>query len=185
MNDALPHLARKIKARRIALGWNLDRLAEEAGVDAALLEPMERGESVPTVAVLWKIAKGLKVSFTALMHAPGKDDDIQPQIRDAARLRRPMDEGVALAVLFPFDPRLGFEMVEVTLRPGFENRTAAHEAGMVETLMAVSGTMEILVDEAWHALAPGQFLRFAGDTPHGYRNPGATPAVFVAINSYT
>ncbi len=42
---------------------SLDKVAELTSVSKAMLGQIERGESTPTVNVLWKIATGLKVSF--------------------------------------------------------------------------------------------------------------------------
>lgn len=38
------------------------------GVSKAMLGQIERGESSPTVTTLWKIATGLQVSFSSLLH---------------------------------------------------------------------------------------------------------------------
>ena len=51
------------KRRRLSL----DKVAELTGVSKAMLGQIERGESTPTVNVLWKIATGLKVSFSSLL----------------------------------------------------------------------------------------------------------------------
>ena len=46
---------------------SLDSMAEQTGVSKSMLGQIERGESSPTVATLWKIATGLHISFTALL----------------------------------------------------------------------------------------------------------------------
>lgn len=38
--------------------------AELSGVSKAMIGQIERGESSPTLSTIWKIANGLKVSFT-------------------------------------------------------------------------------------------------------------------------
>ena len=178
-------LAQAVKTRRADLGWSLDRTAAATGVSKAMLGQIERGESSPTVSTLWKIATGLKVSMSSLMAAaPGAARPL-PQRRDAADLRRDLDGGgMGVALLFPFDPNLGHEVFELTLRPGYETRSDPHEAGVVETVMVVSGRVEILTGGAWRDLGPGQSLRFAGDAAHGYRNRGPEPAVLLDVISY-
>ena len=58
------HLAATLKHLRQQRGWSLSRLAEETGVSKAMLGQIERNESSPTVATLWKIATGLNVPFS-------------------------------------------------------------------------------------------------------------------------
>ena len=48
---------------------SLDSMAEQTGVSKSMLGQIERGESSPTVATLWKIATGLHISFTAFWRA--------------------------------------------------------------------------------------------------------------------
>lgn len=57
------HLATTLKSLRQQRGWSLSRLAEETGVSKAMLGQIERNESSPTVATVWKIATGLNVAF--------------------------------------------------------------------------------------------------------------------------
>lgn len=61
------HLAATLKHLRQQRGWSLSRLAEETGVSKAMLGQIERNESSPTVATLWKIATGLNVPFSAFI----------------------------------------------------------------------------------------------------------------------
>jgi len=55
-------ISNNIKEKRSQLGWNQARLATEAKISAAALSKIEQGEQrVPTIVVLRKIAKALKV----------------------------------------------------------------------------------------------------------------------------
>lgn len=55
-------ISRNIKDLRERLGWNQSKLAIEAGVTAAALSMIEKGDGrVPTIVVLRKIASALKV----------------------------------------------------------------------------------------------------------------------------
>ena len=73
------HLAATLKTLRQQRGWSLSRLAEETGVSKAMLGQIERNESSPTVATLWKIATGLNVAFSTFIVA---DDDDAPAAFD-------------------------------------------------------------------------------------------------------
>ena len=55
-------ISNNIKILREKLGWNQARLASEAGITAAALSKIEKGDGrVPTIVVLHKIASALRV----------------------------------------------------------------------------------------------------------------------------
>jgi len=61
-SDQAEIISRNIKALRENLGWNQSKLASEAGITAAALSKIEKGDGrVPTIVVLNKIASALKV----------------------------------------------------------------------------------------------------------------------------
>ncbi|WP_242495341.1 helix-turn-helix domain-containing protein [Salinicola tamaricis] len=70
MEADLAALGQRLKARRQACRLSLDAAARETGVSKAMLGQIERGESTPTVATLWKIASGLRVPMSYFL-APG------------------------------------------------------------------------------------------------------------------
>ena len=60
--DQAQIICRNIKMLRGRLGWNQSKLASEAGVTAAALSMIEKGDGrVPTIVVLRKVASALKV----------------------------------------------------------------------------------------------------------------------------
>ncbi len=60
--DQAKTISNNIKSLRNKLGWNQSKLASEAGITAAALSKIEKGETrVPTIVVLNKIASALKV----------------------------------------------------------------------------------------------------------------------------
>lgn len=55
-------ISQKIIELREGLGWNQSKLASKAGITAAALSQIEKGDKrVPTIVVLRKIASALKV----------------------------------------------------------------------------------------------------------------------------
>lgn len=178
------HLAATLQRLRAARGWSLDRAAAETGVSKAMLGQIERAESSPTVATLWRIASGFRTPLSAFIEPPVQDE--KPVFRAAAALReRPASDAMWVAPLFPYDPRFGFELLELTLAPGYERRSEPHLAGVVEHVTVVRGSMQVLVDGRWRTLKEGEALRFPADRPHGYRNRGDEPAVCHNLICYT
>lgn len=176
-----PKLLKSIRSER---GWSLDQTAARTGVSKAMLGQIERGESTPTVATLWKIATGLGVPMTALLEANRGDNDVL-LLRDAAELRvRPSQEGMQRALVFPYEARFGFELYELTFAPGFESISEPHDIGVVEHITVQHGKVELLIEGEWRPLRQGQSLRFPADRRHGYRNRTAEEAVIMDIIHY-
>jgi len=69
-------IADNFKAIRIQRGLSLDNVASLTGVSKSMLGQIERGESNPTIATLWKIANGLKVSFSSLVQRPVEENKV-------------------------------------------------------------------------------------------------------------
>jgi len=185
MNDGMRHLADTLRTLRRDRGWSLDRAAAETGVSKAMLGQIERGESSPTVATLWKLADGFQASMSSLLEpTPVSSSDPLLVRRDADLRRQPTEEGMAVASIFPFEAPMGFELLEVTVLPGCERRAEGHERGTIEHVLVTTGVLDILVGDQWIELGVGDAIRFAADQPHGYRNRTATPAVFHNLIHY-
>jgi len=189
MSDQAPepnqHLASTLRALRNERGWSLDRAAQETGVSKAMLGQIERGESSPTIATLWKIATGFHTSLSSFLEplpAATERHLVYRSLRAARSQHR--NGGMLIEPLFPYDPGYGFEIFELTLLPGYERLSEAHEAGVSEHVIVLRGGMDVLVEGEWISLAAGDALRFSADRPHGYRNTQAEPAVFHNLIHY-
>ena len=179
------HLAAALRAKRREYGWSLDKAALETGVSKAMLGQIERGESSPTVATLWKIATGFHCSLSSLLEPIPAATSAGVVYRSSGAIRsQPASEGMLVAPLFPYERRFAFELFELTLLPGYERYSDAHEAGVTEHVIVLRGTMEVLVEGQWMKLAEGQAVRFSADRAHGYRNTSERAAVFHNLIHY-
>ena len=178
MQELNQYLSQSLKQIRSEKGWSLDRSAKETGVSKAMLGQIERGESSPTVATLWKIASGFNTSLSTFLEPTPKEQQ-GTLIRSTTALRQqPASDQMLVATLFPYEQRFGFEMFELTLSPGYQRTSEPHESGVTEHVVMLSGTMELLVNGEWLPLKQGDAVRFAADQTHGYRNLSESPAVF-------
>ena len=185
MENLARFLSTTLKQLRQQRGWSLSRLAEATGVSKAMLGQIERNESSPTVATLWKIASGFQTSLSSLIEPapPASTDGVIRRSVEALR-NQPGPDGMLVALLFPYAPQFRFELFELTLLPGYERLSEAHEPGVTEHVVVLRGLMEVLVEGEWIALGEGEAVRFAADRPHGYRNRQETPAVFHNLIHY-
>ncbi|WP_086929304.1 helix-turn-helix domain-containing protein [Agarilytica rhodophyticola] len=185
MKNSNQYLAQQLKAARQGKKWSLDKTAEATGVSKAMLGQIERGESSPTLATLWKIAGGFNSSISSFIEPPPVEAR-GVSFRHAADLQQqPGDDQVLVAPLFPFDQRFGFEMLELTLLPHYQRISEPHEPGVTEHVIVVEGEMELLLEDKWQPLAQGEAIRFAADQQHGYRNLNSRAAVFHNLIHYS
>ena len=169
------HLAATLKTLRQQRGWSLSRLAEETGVSKAMLGQIERNESSPTVATLWKIATGLNVPFSAF---------IVPDASAAPSAFDPQQQAMVVKPLFPWDETLRFDHFSITLAAGALSESTPHEAGVIEHVVVISGELEMKIDGEWRTVYADSGVRFAGDKPHAYRNSSDRPVHFHSLIHY-
>ena len=65
MEQPTDAIARNLRAIRENRNLSLDRLSEMTGVSKSMLRQIETGRSNPTIATIWKIANGLRLSLSA------------------------------------------------------------------------------------------------------------------------
>ncbi|WP_244906113.1 helix-turn-helix domain-containing protein [Celeribacter ethanolicus] len=141
-----------LKAARARAGLSLAQTSELTGVSKAMLGQIERGESSPTLATLWKIAKGFHLPLTAFLEdmvltagsftpAPARADRTDPE--------------VGMHTVFAFDPRFGSETFIMTLPPGHSHETPSHDSGVVEDVFVIRARWRCSLTE------PGPFCTAA------------------------
>lgn len=175
-------LANNLRRLREEKKLSLDRLAELTGVSKSMLGQIERGESNPTVATVWKIAGGLKVSFTALIHSPQPDtlviqrEAIEPFVEDAGRYR--------IYPFFPYEEGRPFEMYTVEMERGSYLSAEAHAAGTQEFITVLEGELTVRVGTEEFTVGQGEAIRFKADRPHAYHNSGQGMARLCMVIHY-
>lgn len=173
--DIAAHLSATLKTLRQARGWSLAQAAEKTGVSKAMLGQIERGESSPTVATLWKIATGLNVPFSVFLESAETP---------ARPVFDPQNSSMVVVPLFPYDEPLRFDLFSITLAPGALSESSPHDVGVIEHVTVINGVLEMHTQGEWKALRAGEGLRFAGDIAHSYRNSSAHSVHFHSLIHY-
>lgn len=184
MKDTYKHISLTLKALRKEKGWSLDKAAEKTGVSKAMLGQIEREESSPTIATLWKIASGFNTSFSSFIAE--QNVPLQKPIHRKGRTKQihPADKKIKVMPLFPFDKQLNCEIFTIELLPSCEHLSAPHQQGVIEHIVVVEGKLEILVGGKWQPLNKGEGLRFNASQTHGYRNLSKKIARFHDVIHY-
>ncbi len=170
MEDLTALVAHNLKRIREEKKLSLDRLAAYTGVSKSMLGQIERGESSPTISTVWKIANGLKVSFTALLNSPQRYTTvvqktvIHPLLEDGGKYR--------LFPFFPIEEGRPFEIYTIEIDPGGSLSAQPHPPGTQEFLTVFWGELSVSVENQVYQVAEGDSIRFKADGPHSYTNAG-------------
>ncbi|MFW6251481.1 MAG: helix-turn-helix domain-containing protein, partial [Alkalispirochaetaceae bacterium] len=110
-----PLIGANIKSRRQEKGYTLNVLSERSGVSKAMLSQIESEKVNPTVATVWKIARGLDVDINELLEGSSgpvrrfhltRENDITVLDTD--------EEGLHMKVLTPLSMAEDLEMYLLT-----------------------------------------------------------------------
>lgn len=167
-------VAENLKAIRENKKLSLDQVAKLTGVSKSMLGQIERGEVNPTISVVWKIANGLKISFTSLLdHARSnvevvRKSDVAPLIEDENRFFN--------YPIFTFDETRRFEQYYIEIEPGGARNSEPHLPGTEEFVTAFGEGVVITLAGREFKLADGDSIHFKSNVSHSYRNDGSKPA---------
>lgn len=181
--DLAPIVGTNLRRLRTRRGLSLERLAQVSGVSRAMLGQIELGQSAPTINVLWKIARALEVTFSALISSRTQAGALVLRSSEA-KLLTSADRRFSSRALFPFDEPRRVEFYELRLAAGAVEDADAHPPGTTENLVVTAGRVEIDAGSDTHRLEVGDSILFEADTSHAYRNPGQTEAVMYLVMTY-
>lgn len=165
-------LAKNLKAYRERKKLSLEKVSEITGVSKTMIGQIERGESSPTITTIWKIANGLKISFTSLIHQSQPDTkvilkkEVQVLTEDNGKYR--------VYPYFPFQDESRFEVYSVEIEPGGFLSSDSHGEGTEEYITVFDGELRIQVNTIEYLIRNGDSIRFKADRPHAYQNTGET-----------
>ncbi|AKA69124.1 transcriptional regulator, XRE family [Clostridium scatologenes] len=160
----------------------LEETSNLTGVSKAMLGQIERGESNPTISILWKISTGLRISFSELLGSENDEykavsiDDIEPVYES--------DGKMILYDVFPFNPLSGFEYFYIKLLPGAHHVSTPHQSSVEEYIVVTKGSLKLdLEDQTFELTAPAA-LRFKPNKSHTYSNPYDEEVIFQNVIKY-
>lgn len=142
-----------------------------------MLGQIERGESSPTVSKLWEIANGFQLPLTYFFGELALNNNVPKKLIT--------EKSIAVSTLFPFDPITKSEILLLTLEPLHQHVSVPHNKGVIEHLIVIEGEMEYFIDNQWHLLKQGEFVKFNANIEHGYRNLSDKKTTFHNVIYYT
>ncbi len=180
-SDIHDRLAASLREARKARGLSLDAVAKLSGVSRSMVSQIERGESSPTVAILWNLTQALQVDFAGLLEgrpAPG----IEVTRAGAAPVMQ-RAPGVRIRILSPAEAVGEHEVYDLTFAAGAALVSDAHSAGCREHLTVLEGQVTVRSGDEAEDLGPGDVARYAADRGHEIRAVGAARAILIVQGS--
>ena len=163
----------KVRVLRLERGMTLQQLAKAAEVSTASVHKVERGDMVPTVTTLLKIAGALGAPIRHFV-----EDDTTAPTAVQTRFTDTLTTG-PVAITGPPE-RFRARGTVARLHPG-DTRPGLRRAG--ETLLIVlTGTLEVHVAADHYHVTAGEALHFPSALEHRCANTSDTPVEVVAID---
>jgi XRE family transcriptional regulator, regulator of sulfur utilization len=175
-------VAENLRALRKARDLSLDQLSRLSGVSKSMLRQIEIERSSPTISVLWKIANGLRVPFSALiarkaLRTEAADFTSRGTIRSGRR-------GYRLYPVVEFQPERPVEIYYTEMDAGVRFDGEPHQGSARETVLVIAGTVRVTVGNAVSMAGRDQVIQFPAGQPHRYENPGEVAARMLMTIDY-
>lgn len=187
-DDGPPAVGEKLQALRQARKLSLDELSRRAGVSKSMLSQIERNQSNPTVAVLWRLANALGVELADFL-ATGREQPNAPAIMlmtdYATPVIRSPDRKCELKILAPIEQAGRVEWYKLSIEPGGVLASEAHESGSREHLTVFSGHMMVRSADAEQKVGPGETARYRVDVQHAIANTGKGIATALLVVEFS
>jgi len=170
-------LGERIRLERLRRKLSLEMLAAKAGVSRSMLSDVERGEKVPSVLVLDRIATGLGTSIARLLGEERSSSVIVLRREEQDVAVDPA--GWERRILSPVLPGGEFELMRTTIDPGVDAGVfSPHAPGSLEWVAIERGTLRLTINGTPYTLHAIDSIYYDGDCWHGFANPGDEPCVY-------
>ncbi|TGK01706.1 XRE family transcriptional regulator [Leptospira semungkisensis] len=172
-----------VRKRRQELGLSLGKLAELSQVSRGMLSLVESGKAAPSIALLWKISRAIRLPLSSLMEFSKeefpkifrKEDSEENQLEGGNYKIRP---------LLHEETRFQVRLFEVRLFSGvaktFITKTQSKQR---QNLLLQSGSLRLKVGGKWFDLEEGDTMTFLGKDLQELANLGERDSLLLWSSS--
>ncbi|HVI28942.1 XRE family transcriptional regulator [Hansschlegelia sp.] len=168
-------LGKTVQRLRKAYNLSLSELAEQSGVAKSIISQIERNETNPTLATIWRLSQALDVSIDRVLASA----DEEPFIEKLGRRDTPhivSDDGkMRLSIIGWIKTVEWLQWYDVKAEPGGALESEGHQRGSLECLSVLAGEAEVTVAGVVEHAKAGETLRYRCDRPHVVRAVGSAP----------
>ena len=163
-------IANNLKRIREKRNLSLDKLSELTGVSKSMIRQIEKEKSSPTISTIWKIANGLKISFTSLL-TEFKHNAVVKSFKN----ERPLFDESGHYRVFPivtFSPEMPVEVYYLEIDENYEFKGEPHQGNIEEKIFVINGILEMEIENENYRINAEEYIAFKADVTHIYKNKG-------------
>ncbi len=169
-------LGKTIQRLRKAYNLSLSELAEQSGVAKSIISQIERNETNPTLATIWRLSQALDVSIERVLSVADDDPFIEKTSRGDTPILVSDDGKVRLGIIGWIKTVEWLQWYDVHADAAGVLESDAHQRGSIECLSVLDGEFEVEVGGEIQRAKAGETLRYRCDRPHIVRNASDKPA---------
>ncbi len=163
-------LGKTVQRLRKAYNLSLSELSEQSGVAKSIISQIERNETNPTLATIWRLAQALDVSIERVLQAA----EDEPFVEKSSKGDTPIlvsDDGLCrLGIIGWIKTVEWLRWYDLQAEPGGTLDSDAHQRGSIECLSVIEGELDVEVAGSIERARAGETLRYRCDRPHTIRN---------------
>jgi XRE family transcriptional regulator, regulator of sulfur utilization len=168
-------LGKTIQRLRKAYNLSLSELAEQSGVAKSIISQIERNETNPTLATIWRLSQALDVSIERFLVSSDDEPFIERSSKGDTPILVSTDGKMRLAIIGWLKTVEWLQWYDVHAEPGGVLDSDPHQRGSVESLSVVTGAFEVEIGEKTEQVRAGETLRYRCDRQHIVRCISETP----------
>ncbi|SEM66790.1 Helix-turn-helix [Bosea lupini] len=174
-------LGKTIQRLRKAYNLSLSELAEQSGVAKSIISQIERNETNPTLATIWRLSQALDVSIERVLSNNEEEAFIEKIARPDTPILVSEDGKLRLAIIGWIKTVEWLQWYEVSAEPGGELDSEGHQRGSIESLSVSAGEFEVDVGGITQRAKAGETLRYRCDRQHIVRCIGDQPGTALMV----
>ncbi len=177
-----PELGKTIQRLRKAYNLSLGELSEQSGVAKSIISQIERNETNPTLATVWRLSQALDTTIDQVLMSEETANIIEKNGVAAIPKLTSEDGLCTLAIIGWLNTVDWVQWYDFKAGVGGVLDSDPHPKGSVENLSVLAGELEVWVDGEVQTVKQGETLRYRGDLPHKITNIGDVPAHATMVN---
>jgi XRE family transcriptional regulator, regulator of sulfur utilization len=168
-------LGKTIQRLRKAYNLSLSELSEQSGVAKSIISQIERNETNPTLATIWRLSQALDVSIERFLSETDDEPFVEKRTAGDTPVLQSEDGKCRLAIIGWLKTVEWLQWYDFQADPGGVLKSDAHQRGSIESLSILKGQVEVDVLGEKQMAGPGESLRYRCDREHTIRVIGNEP----------
>ncbi len=169
-------LGKSVQRLRKAYSLSLSELSEQSGVAKSIISQIERNETNPTLATIWRLSQALDVSIEKVLQATEDEPFLEKSSKGDTPILISDDGKCKLAIIGWIKTVEWLQWYDFMAEPGGVLASDPHQRGSVECLSVLEGELEVEAAGVVETARTGETLRYRCDRPHTIRNRSNFPA---------